>query len=77
VLDPETHQLENGFQLVDFRESISQLVGYRNKHFEVGGFSEQALRSWSVIETSTLPLVEFLSKLFEVGRLSEQALRSW
>ena len=29
-----------------FGKSISQLVVSRNKHFLVGGFSEQALRSW-------------------------------
>jgi len=38
------------------------LVGFRIKHFAVGGLSEQALCSWLVIGTSTLQLVDLQDK---------------
>jgi len=54
-----TNYSVNGLQLWIFRESITQLVGYRNKHFTVGGFSEQALSSWWIFGKITSLLVAF------------------
>jgi len=72
VLVPITHQLRNAFSKIPptavhlhcswwvFGTSTLQLVDYWNKHFAVGGFSQQALSSFWIFGTSTSKLVDFL-----------------